>query len=83
MAKRIAVEDSLENVRQALIAGGYDVTLLTPGKLDGIDAAVVSGFSDNFMGIATTDGRRFPVIEAAGLTAAEVVGRVEKGLRAQ
>ncbi len=79
---RIAVEDGLENVKQALRAEGYKITKLSPGKMEGVGAAVVTGMSNNFMGIHDTNGNRFPVIDATGKTVDEVVRQVrERGLQ--
>ncbi|MFB5084432.1 YkuS family protein [Symbiobacterium thermophilum] len=78
---RIAVQDGLENVKQALRAEGYQVTRLTPGSMEGVGAAVVTGLSNNFMGIHDTDGNLFPVIDATGKTVEEIVRQVkERGL---
>lgn len=78
---RVAVEDGLENVKQALRAEGYQITKLSPGKMEGVSAAVVTGLSSNFMGIHDTNGNRFPVIDATGKTVDEVVRQVkERGL---
>lgn len=78
---RVAVEDGLENVKQALRAEGYQVTRLSPGRMEGIGAAVVTGLSNNFMGIHDTDGNPFPVIDATGKTVDEVIRQVkERGL---
>ena len=82
MAKRIAVEEGLTNVVQALQEEGFEVTKLTEGRLPDVAAAVVSGMSNNFMGIHNTNGNRFPVIDATGKTVDEVVRQVrERGLQ--
>lgn len=77
MTKRVAVEDGLDNVKQALRAQGFEVTKLTQGQMTNVDAAVVSGMSNNFMGFHDTRGNKFPVIEAAGMTAQEIVRRIQ------
>jgi len=74
---RVAVEDGLDNVRQALRQEGYQIVNLSPGTMAGVGAAVVSGMSNNFMGIHDTNGNRFPVIEASGKTADEIVRQVK------
>lgn len=74
---RVAVEDGLDQVKQALRQEGFEITKLTPGTMSPtVDAAVVTGMSNNFMGIADTNGNKFPVIEAAGKTADEIVRQV-------
>lgn len=74
---RVAVEDGLTQVKQALRQEGFEITKLTPGTMATVDAAVVTGMSDNFMGIADTNGNKFPVIEAAGKTANEIVQQIK------
>jgi hypothetical protein len=76
VAKRIAVEDGLTPVAQALRDAGFQVTKLTQGTMANVDAAVVTGMSNNFLGVADTRGNQFPVIEAHGMTAREVVEAV-------
>jgi len=83
MARRIAVEEGLTNVVQALQEEGFEVTKLTEGRLPDVAAAVVSGMSNNFMGIADTDGNKMPVIEAAGRTAQEIVDSVRYAVELQ
>lgn len=80
MARRIAVQDGLENVRQALRDSGFEVTKLTPGQMNHVDAAVITGMSNNVMGIADTNGNKFPVVEAQGMTANEIVNTVQARL---
>lgn len=78
MGVRIAVEDGLENVEQALRREGFEITKITSGTMANVDAAIVTGMSNNFMGIHTTNGNKFPVIEAAGMTAHEIVQMVQQ-----
>ncbi len=73
---RIAVEGGLSQVEQALRQEGFQITKLTPGAMTNVDAAVVSGMSDNFMGVHDTNGNKFPVIDASGKTADEVVRQI-------
>lgn len=73
---RIAVEGGLDQVERALRQEGFEITKLTPGAMK-VDAAVVTGMSDNFMGIHDTNGNKFPVIDAAGKTADEIVRQVK------
>ncbi len=77
MAQRIAVEDGLENVKDALRRNGFEITKMTNGTMTNVAAAVVTGMSDNFMGIHDTNGNKFPVIACNGMTADEVVRMVQ------
>lgn len=79
MTRRIAVEEGLENVSDALKRQGFQVTKLTSGQLNNVDAAVITGMSNNFMGNHETRGK-CSVIEAAGMTADEVVNVVQSRL---
>lgn len=75
---RVAVEDGLEQVKQALRQEGFEITKFTPGTMASqIDAAVVTGMSNNFMGIEDTNGNKFPVIDAAGKTVNEIIQQVK------
>jgi hypothetical protein len=79
---RVAVQEGLEHVKQALRGEGFEITRLTPGRMSGVDAAVVTGMSSNIMGIQDTDGNPFPVIDASGKTAEEIVQQVrERAIR--
>jgi galactitol-specific phosphotransferase system IIB component len=80
MARRIAVEDGLTNVVQALRDKGYDVSKMVNGTMSNVDAAVITGMSNNFMGIADTNGNKFPIIVANGMTAQEIVSTIEARL---
>ncbi len=78
---RIGVEESLQNVVQALREKGHDVvTLKQESDAQGCDCCVVTGLDSNVMGIANvvTQGS---VIEANGLSADEVCQQVESKLR--
>jgi hypothetical protein len=77
LAKRVAVEDTLSDVKRALKAQGFDVTKLTNGQMTQVDCAVISGQSENLMGIQDTNGNKFPVIDCRGMTAQEVVSLVQ------
>lgn len=73
----IAVEDGLDQVERALRQEGFEITKLTPGAMPArVDAAVVTGMSNNFMGIHDTNGNKFPVVDAAGKTADEIVRQI-------
>jgi predicted Fe-Mo cluster-binding NifX family protein len=76
VARRVAVQDGLENVKQALQKQGIEVTKLVNGTMNNVDAAVVTGMSENAMGIADTNNK-FPVVEANGMTAQEVVSTLQ------
>ncbi|HEY9576663.1 MAG TPA: YkuS family protein [Pseudobacillus sp.] len=78
MTKRIAVEQSLTNVTQALQAKGYDVVDLKSAEdLKNCSACVVTGIDSNVMGIHDTLTEA-PVIEANGLSADEVCQKIEE-----
>ncbi|MEL3971622.1 YkuS family protein [Rossellomorea oryzaecorticis] len=81
MARRIGVEESLQNVVQALREKGHDVVeLKQESDAQGCDCCVVTGGDSNVMGIqnAVTQGS---VIEASGLSADEVCQQVESRLQ--
>lgn len=78
MSKIIGVEQSLSNVEDALKAKGYEVIQLRhEADAKKCDACVITGQDKDLMGISdpTIKG---PVIEANGLSADEVIQRVEK-----
>ncbi|WP_431026835.1 YkuS family protein [Lysinibacillus sp. LZ02] len=78
MSRIIGVEQSLTNVEDALKAKGYEVIQLRNEEdAKKVDCCVVTGQDTNVMGISdpVTSG---PVIEASGLSADEVIQRVEK-----
>lgn len=90
---KIAVEDSLDNVKEFLTNKGYDVsTLKTPllaydddtdyefGDENYYDAIVISGQSQNYMGITKrlTDAT---IIDAAGKTPDEVYNQIKSILK--
>ena len=77
MSKVIGIEQSLSNVEDALKAKGYDVIQLRNEQdAKKCDACVVTGQDMDVMGISdpVMDG---PVIEASGLSADEIVQRVD------
>jgi hypothetical protein len=78
MAK-IGVEESLGHVREALKSNGHEVVSLSE-NVKGCDCCVISGQDKNVMGMTDriTDAS---VINAEGLTADEVVRRVENSLQ--
>ncbi|MDF2626398.1 MAG: hypothetical protein K0R39_229 [Symbiobacteriaceae bacterium] len=77
VARRIAVQDGLTPVEQELRSRGFQVTKFTNGTMSNVDGAVVTGMSNNVMGIADTNGNKFPIVEANGLTAIEICDSLE------
>jgi len=83
MAKKIAVEQSLSNVSNALRDKGYDVVdIKTTSDIDtnNCSAYVVSGLDSNVMGIQNVSTNA-PIIEASGMSADEVCQEVEQRLQ--
>ncbi|MHB1404990.1 MAG: YkuS family protein [Desulfitobacteriaceae bacterium] len=77
MYKKIAVEDGLTHVTQALQAAGFQTTALDDQSLYNVQALVVKGDS---VDMAPEGNLRVPVINAAGRTADEVVDVVRDRL---
>lgn len=77
MAKQIAVEKGLENVSQALKDAGYQVVNLENINLQNVQCVVVSGSSENLMGIQDAETKA-PVINAQGLSPQEIIQRIEQ-----
>ncbi|WP_413361788.1 YkuS family protein [Lysinibacillus sp. 3P01SB] len=78
MSQIIGVEQSLTNVEDALKAKGYEVIQLrNEADAKKCDCCVITGQDRNVMGISepVIEG---PVIDANGLSADEIVQRVEK-----
>ncbi|WP_337982449.1 YkuS family protein [Lysinibacillus sp. C5.1] len=78
MSKIIGVEQSLSNVEDALKAKGYEVIQLrneTDAKK--CDACVITGQDRDVMGISDPI-MAGPIIDAAGLSADEVIQRVDQ-----
>ena len=71
MYKKIAVEDGLSNVEQALNAAGFQTTPLEGHTFYNVQAVVVRGDGRNILNAEP----RFnvPVIDASGRSAEEVV----------
>ncbi|WP_313799317.1 YkuS family protein [Cytobacillus sp.] len=79
--KKIAVEQSLTNVSEALREKGYDVVdLKSAADAENCSCCVVSGMDSNVMGMQDVSTKA-PVIEASGLTADEVCSEVESRLQ--
>lgn len=74
MAKKIAVEDNLSTIKQALEKSGY--TVVSPKSKESVMACVVMGMDNNLMDIQNTVTKA-PVIDAAGMTPEQVVSRIE------
>lgn len=68
---KVAIEDTLHQIRDYLSQNGYHVVDLNPKKIKHVDAVVISGQDKDVLGIQdiTTSA---PVINAKGLTAEEV-----------
>lgn len=78
MANIIGVEQSLSNVEAALQAKGYEVIQLRNEQdAKNCDVCVITGQDENMMGISDTtiEGS---IIDARGLSADEIVQRVDK-----
>lgn len=80
--KRVAVENTMGNIRQYLSEKGYEVVQLDPHTQTGIelkncDAVVISGMDDNLMGM-TTIQTESPVINAKGMSARQVIEELER-----
>ncbi|WEG11771.1 YkuS family protein [Pullulanibacillus sp. KACC 23026] len=77
---RIAVEESLTAVSEALKDRGYEVvTLRSESDINGCDCCVVTGQDRDVMGIQTT-ATKSPVIDATGMSADDVCEAVEQNL---
>ncbi|MGE5509410.1 MAG: YkuS family protein [Chitinophagales bacterium] len=78
----VAVASELGNVAARLKAAGYTVVSLQGTDLGQVGAVVVSGVSDDLMGIQTTVTKA-PVIDANGLTEEEILETVSERLDLQ
>ncbi|NBI28831.1 YkuS family protein [Chengkuizengella marina] len=76
MAK-VAVEDNLSNVKQALQNEGHEVCNLEENNMQNCQCCVITGQDENMMGMANTQTQA-SVINADGLTAEEVVNQVNQ-----
>jgi hypothetical protein len=74
---RIAVENSLSNVKDALQNNGHEVLQLDEQSLQSCDCCVISGQDQNVMGIANAETRA-SVINAQGLTTEEIIQQVNQ-----
>jgi predicted transcriptional regulator len=74
MAK-VAVENSLGNVKQVLQQNGFEVVSIE--NASGADCCVISGQDDNVMGISDV-ATNASVINAEGMTADQVLEEVNQ-----
>lgn len=83
MSQRVvAVAAELGNVRAQLEQRGFRVVDLEGTDLGRVDAVVVSGVSDNLMGVQDISTEA-PVIAASGRSAVEVVEDVAERIELQ
>lgn len=80
MAKKIGVEPDLTPIKDFLKEKGYDVVNINNGvssdiSISNFDAIVVSGLSNNFLGMEDTFTKG-KVIDASGLTPSEVESQI-------
>lgn len=78
---RVAVEESLTNVSEALKAKGYEVVKLKNEEdAKGCDCCVITGQDANVMGIQNlvSEGA---VIDASGMSADEICKEVEERIK--
>lgn len=78
----VAVASELGNVAARLKAAGYTVVGLRETDLKQVGAVIVSGVSDDLMGIQTTVTKA-PVIDANGRTEDEILETVAERLELQ
>ena len=79
--KRVAIENTLGNVKQLLDEKGYEIVQLDPHTQTGIelkncDAVVISGMDDNLLGM-TSVKTGSPVIDAKGMSPQEVFEQLQ------
>lgn len=83
--KNIAVERSLSSVSEYLKSQGYNVKQIDIDQknnkdfIDGFDAVVISGLSNNPMGIETTMAKA-SIIEARGMNPKEIKEELDRRL---
>ncbi|MTI80680.1 MAG: YkuS family protein [Firmicutes bacterium] len=76
--KKIAVEDSLSDIKQALQEQGYQV--VSPQEGQDAVAVIVTGMDENTMGMMGITALA-PVIEARGMTANQILEQVENKVK--
>ncbi len=74
MKKKIAVDESLFNVKKKLSEEGYDV--VNAMNYEMADALVVTGMDNNMMNMQETDTKA-PVIDASGKTTNEIYSEIK------
>jgi len=77
MKKKIAVDESLFNVKRKLSEEGYDVVSAMDYEM--ADALVVTGQDNNIMNMQETDTKA-PVIDASGKTTDEIYNEIKNKL---
>lgn len=78
---RIGVEQSLTEVKQALMEKGYEVVdLKNNDDMAKCDCCVITGQDENVMGMQTTDTEG-SVIDARGYNAEDICQMVEQKLK--
>lgn len=75
--KMVAVDDALENVRQALENAGFQTMKINDISLERALAIIISGMDEDFLGMSNIETKA-PVLSAKGKTAQEVVDNVKK-----
>lgn len=85
MKRKVAVEQSLTPVRDLLAGKGYTVESIDLNNefskgLEKYDAVVVTGLSENFLGVEDINTGAV-VISAKGLTAEQVYNQIENRLQ--
>jgi len=81
MIRKVAVEQSLTQVKDFLAQKGYSVDSISFGReytrsLDEYDAVVVTGINENFLGVQNISTNA-SIINAKGLTAEQVYSQIE------
>ncbi len=76
MGLRVAIEEGLSNVRRAVEAKGWQAVPLDEARRAAVDAIVCTGQDEDLFGDETIQVD-VPVIRAQGLTAEEVLRRLE------
>lgn len=79
MAK-IAIEESLSDVKNALQNAGHEVTALDQSNASSCDCCVISGMDKNLLGMAETSTKS-AVINADGQTPEQVLQEVNQRLQ--
>lgn len=84
MKQTIAVEHSLDSVKDYLKEKGYQVDSVSISReyshqMDKYDAVVVTGMNDNILGVNDTNTKAI-VIEARGLSAEQVYKELQQRL---